>query len=289
MAASEFELALGYMLPVPTSTLALAHRRAAAWSQLGDANSHLVCGAGCEAGNKIERHSPSPSFSPPPARGWPMLQLLCACISILFFALRRANGRGREGSAPAANKVVRCEQKQVDSVAPNVDALARSWKMLAAFVQASARRWAASRRACRSKWSLRRTCKPRSTPIQSSSRAHCPSGAGRRRFGHALRSFVPFVLLSIASGWKLPDSQRVHGAPAEESVWAAADVPGGVENLTPLTAEVRVAITGEVSVGSRRRLADNCNGGWCASLPHLPLASSIARNRATASCPQRHL
>ena len=216
-----------------------------------------------------------------------MLQFFCACMSILLFALRRANPPRREGSIPAVNKVVRCEQKHVDSVAPNVDALARSWKSLAAaLVQAGARQWAASRRACRSKWSIGRTCKPRSNPIQSS-RAHCPSGAGRRRFGHALRSFVHIVLLSTASGWKLPDSQRVPGAPAEEAVRAAADVPGGEESLAPLTAEVRVAITGEVGDGSRRRLAVGDCDGWCASPPLLPLTLSLARNRATASCPQR--
>ena len=234
---------------------------------------------------------PSPPHSPLPARAGGVLPFFCALISIMVFALRRAMGAGCEGLVSVVNTDV-CGLQV--------------WQAMVALLPAGAKRWAT---AVRSKWAAvptwRRACKPRSTPalqvhrralgLLAMARTRCgpgrrikhPHSAGRRGSGHALRSLVHLVLLSAASGWRLPNSQRA--SPDAEAVRfpQRENADMFVETL-PLTTDARVATAGDVGgARDRRRLVGSgCDGGWSVSLPR-PSRFSCATNRAAACCPQR--
>jgi len=194
---------------------------------------------------------PMPPHSPPPARAGSLLPCFCVLICIMVFALRRAMGAGCEGL------VVSVVNTDVCGV--------QIWQAVLALLPAGAKRWLT---AVRSKWAavpaLRRAGKPRSTlalhlhrralGLLEMAQTCCgpgrrikhPHGAGRRRSGHALRSLVHLVLLSAASGWRLPNSQRA--PPDAEAVRSPqrANTDMFVETL-------------------RRRLAiSGCNGDWYA-------------------------
>ena len=218
---------------------------------------------------------PSPPHSPPPARAGGLLPFFCAVISIMVYALRRATGAGCEGLVSVVNTAVCGVQV---------------WPALVAVLPPGAKRWVTAV----SKWAavpdLRRAGKPRSTlALQVHSRAlgllemaqtRCgtgrrikhPHSAGRRG-GHALRSLVHLVLLSAASGWRLPNSQRA--LPDAEAV-RSPQRENADKDAPPLTAEARVAIAGEVG-GARdlRRLVVSgsaCDGDWSVSpAPPLPV------------------
>ena len=215
---------------------------------------------------------PSPPHSPPPARAGGMLSFFCALVSIMVFALRRAMGAGCEGLVSVAGVQI--------------------WQAVVALLPAGAKRWAT---AVRSKWvvaapALRGACKPRSTPaLQVHRRAlgllamaqiRCghgrrikhPHSAGRRGSGHALRLLVHLVLLSAASGWRLPNSQKA--PPDAEAVRfpQRENADMFVETL-PLTADARVAIVDDAGgARDRRRLVGSgCDAGWSVSpAPPLP-------------------
>ena len=218
---------------------------------------------------------PSPPHSPLPARAGGVLPFFCVCLSIMVFALGRAMGAGCEGLVSVVD---------MDVCGVQV------WQAVVALLPAGAMRWAT-----RSKWAaavpaLWRACKPRSTPaLQVHRRAlgllamlqiRCgpgrrinhPHSTGHRGSGHALRLLVHLVLLSAASGWRLPNSQRA--PPDAEAVRfpQRENADMFVETL-PLTADARVAIVDDAGgARDRRRLVGSgCDAGWSVSpAPPLP-------------------
>ena len=115
-----------------------------------------------------------------------------------------------------------------------------------------------------------------------------PRSAGRRGSGHALRSLVHLVLLSAASGWRLPSSQQA--PPDAQAVGVSQRENADRDNAPPLPAAAHVAIADQVR-GARRAASavttiSGCTSGWSVSLPRAP-PFSCAPNRAAACCPQR--
>ena len=234
----------------------------------------------------------SPPHSPPPGQAGGLLPSFCAAISTVVFALRRAMDAGRAGLVSLAIAMV-CRGKVRPAFAPLWPAGVKRWVTAVSSERTAvpALRRAGKTRSTRALQVHRRALgwlEMAQTRCGPGRRIKHPRSAGRRGSGHALRSLVHLVLLSAASGWRLPSSQQA--PPDVQAMGVSQRENADRDNAPPPPAAARVAIAGQVR-GARRAASavttiSGCTSDWSVSLPRAP-PFSCAPNRAAACCPQR--